>query len=35
MDMKLLADILRPDKLNDIVGQSHLIGKNKVLSNLI
>ena len=27
--------ILRPKKLNDIVGQQHLIGENKILSNLV
>ena len=35
MYMKLLADILRPEKLSDIVGQDHLIGNNKILTNLI
>ncbi len=33
--MKPLADMLRPNTLNDIVGQRHLIGKNKVLRNLV
>ena len=33
--MKLLADTLRPEKLDDVVGQDHLIGKDKVLSNLL
>ena len=33
--MKLLADTLRPQKLSDIVGQEHLIGKDKVLTNLV
>ena len=33
--MKVLADIMRPQKLDDIVGQGHLIGPNKVLSNLV
>ncbi len=33
--MKVLADILRPNSLKDIVGQDHLIGKDKVISNLI
>ena len=33
--MELLANILRPTKLNDIVGQKHLIGDNKVLTNLV
>lgn len=35
MFMKLLADTLRPQKLSDIVGQEHLIGKDKVLTNLV
>ncbi len=33
--MEPLALILRPKKLNDIVGQQHLIGENKILSNLV
>ncbi len=33
--MEPLAIKLRPKKLDDIIGQTHLIGKNKVLSNLI
>lgn len=33
--MELLANKLRPTKLSDIYGQDHLIGKNKVLSNLV
>ena len=33
--MELLADKIRPSKLEDVVGQTHLIGKNKVISNLI
>ena len=33
--MEPLALKLRPKKLNDIVGQKHLIGDNKVLSNLV
>lgn len=33
--MKILADTMRPQKLSDVVGQSHLIGKNKVLTNLV
>lgn len=32
--MDLLANKLRPIKLDDIVGQDHIIGKNKVLTNL-
>ncbi len=33
--MQLLQNELRPKKLNDVLGQSHLIGKNQVLSNLV
>ena len=33
--MKILADFLRPKKLSDVVGQKHLIGENKVLTNLV
>ena len=30
-----LANSLRPNKLKDVIGQSHLIGKDKILSNLV
>lgn len=33
--MELLQNKLRPEKLNDVLGQEHLIGKNKILSNLV
>ena len=33
--MDLLQNKLRPNKLKDVLGQEHLIGKNKVLSNLV
>ena len=33
--MKLLADTLRPTKLSDVIGQTHLVGENKILTNLI
>ena len=33
--MELLADKLRPTKLSEVIGQEHLVGKDKVLSNLI
>ena len=33
--MELLANKMRPQKLNDIIGQQHLIGENKVLTNLV
>ena len=33
--MEILADKLRPKKTDDIIGQDHLIGKGKILSNLV
>ena len=33
--MELLANMMRPTKLDEIIGQKHLIGDNKVLTNLI
>lgn len=33
--MELLANQLRPKKLDDVIGQKHLIGEGKVLSNLV
>ena len=33
--MELLANNYRPTKLSDIIGQGHLIGDNKILTNLI
>lgn len=33
--MKLLANELRPKKLEDIIGQKHLVSPNKVIFNLI
>ncbi len=33
--MELLQNKLRPDKLKDVLGQDHLIGKGKVLTNLV
>lgn len=33
--MKLLAINLRPNKLDDVIGQNHLIGKDKVIRNLV
>lgn len=33
--MELLADSLRPKKLDDVIGQEHLVGKDKVLYNLV
>ena len=33
--MELLANKIRPKKLDQVIGQTHLIGKDKILSNLI
>lgn len=33
--MEILADKLRPKKLDDIIGQSHIIGEGKILTNLV
>lgn len=33
--MELLANKIRPTKLDEIIGQKHLIGENKIISNLI
>lgn len=33
--MKPLADKIRPNTLNDIIGQKHLVGENKVITNLV
>ncbi len=33
--MEILANKLRPTKLSEVIGQSHLIGENKIISNLI
>lgn len=33
--MELLANEIRPKSLNDVVGQEHLIGENKVIRNLV
>lgn len=35
MSYQPLAEILRPQKLSDVVGQEHVIGKNKLLSKLL
>lgn len=32
---KPLALLLKPETLSDIVGQSHLIGRNKIISNMV
>ena len=33
--MEPLAQLLRPKSLDEVIGQKHLIGKNKILSNLV
>ncbi len=33
--MEILADKLRPQTLDDIIGQEHLVGPNKILRNLV
>ena len=30
-----LADLLRPESLDEVIGQRHLIGEGKILSNLV
>lgn len=35
MYMKPLAHSVRPEKLDDVIGQKHLIGESKVLRNLV
>ena len=33
--MELLANKIRPTKLDEVIGQKHLIGENKIITNLI
>jgi len=33
--MEVLADILRPTKLDQVIGQDHLVGKGKIIRNLV
>ncbi len=33
--MEILADKLRPKSIDDIIGQKHLVGENKILRNLV
>ncbi len=33
--MEVLANTMRPQTLSDIVGQTHLVGKGKILNNLV
>ena len=33
--METLANKLRPNTLNNIVGQTHIVGENKILNHLV
>lgn len=33
--MEILADKIRPKNLDDIIGQQHLVGENKIIRNLV
>lgn len=33
--MELLSNTLRPEKLSDVIGQSHLVGAGKILTNMV
>mgnify|MGYP003293382387 CR=1 FL=1 len=33
--MELLSNVLRPKKLDEVIGQNHLIGDGKILSNMV
>lgn len=33
--MEILANKIRPTKLDDIIGQQHLVGKNKIIYNMV
>lgn len=33
--MELLSNVLRPEKLSEVIGQTHLIGEGKILSNMV
>jgi len=35
MNNEPLANAIRPKKLSDVIGQEHLIGKDKILTNLV
>lgn len=35
VNVELLSNVLRPEKLSEVIGQSHLIGEGKVLSNMV
>lgn len=35
MDMRPLAERMRPDKLDDVVGQEHLVGAQKIIREII
>ena len=33
--MEILANKMRPEKLSDVIGQDHLIGEDKIITNLV
>ena len=33
--MKPLADLVRPTELDEVCGQEHILGKNKILDRII
>ena len=33
--MEILADKIRPKNLSEVIGQKHLVGPGKILSNLV
>lgn len=33
--MEILANIMRPTTLSEVIGQTHLIGENKIITNLV
>lgn len=35
MDFEPLANIIRPKKLSNVIGQEHLVGEGKILTNLV
>lgn len=35
MDFEPLANIIRPKKLSEVIGQEHLVGEGKILTNLV
>lgn len=35
VNVEILADKLRPQRLDDVIGQKHLVGENKIIRNLV